>query len=536
VINSEIQAFYNKKIQDLQFNRNDVEDTDDEDELEVLDKLVNPANTGKDKASNDKILEGEKDKKLNLKNNTHVVQLNKKVENNDNYNQDKEKPINSTDKVNNNTNTNNNSNKFDQGKKSDENKIISNNNILINSTKSNTYSNTNREIKDVKDTKESIVNNDTEMSIKNRDRAFSERDLISEPSNKMNKESKETRDNIDSEIYEKQYFSLKDQFVDTENIDNMDKKENEIQEEEKENNSENPNNTTELNKPKENYIIKSLKYKPAHELQANKFRSNSSSNNNNNENFVEGLDGQIIIQQQPNRITFIVFFTIEIIYTFLFSMIPSWSDEFEDKNPVIVNNNAEANNNNQVNQENVDNNAQINEENNDRHNQIINNLREDVNNNMIKNLNNHENNLNDYNKYDEDHDPIIIDEKNIDAVNKLSLNTDTDVDDNTDNQLSELKINRDSNSKLEKVVLKSSNDTRRVNNDVESKRFNFVGDDIRTEGEIVFSENAYIDNISYNNESVVEAFKIKNENDLKENDKETLREEGKDFKTKEKME
>lgn len=66
----------------------------------------------------------------------------------------------------------------------------------------------------------------------------------------------------------------------------------------------------------------------------------------------------------------------------------------------------------------------------------------------------------------------------------------------------------------EKIVIKSSNDTRRVNNDEDGRQFLFVENENKTENEYVFSENVNIDTLSYN-EPMIE-FKKKQEEE-KEN-------------------
>jgi hypothetical protein len=62
--------------------------------------------------------------------------------------------------------------------------------------------------------------------------------------------------------------------------------------------------------------------------------------------------------------------------------------------------------------------------------------------------------------------------------------------------------NRENNTQSqnsEKIIYKSSVDTKLVNNEETQQKFHLVGDDHdRTENEFVFSENVNIDTLSYN--------------------------------------
>jgi len=186
---------------------------------------------------------------------------------------------------------------------------------------------------------------------------------------------------------------------------------------------------------------------------------------------------------------------IEFLITFCLSLYPGWCDEFENKNPVI-------NNDALIQPENANNNNEINNE--EELKNMEEKIKEDIDKNLLKELNT---------KEDEDSK-----EKKLEAANKVSINTDID-----ENVLSENnEKNNPKEGKYERVILKSSNDTRNVNHDEQSKTFNIFPDDIKTENEFIFSENAYIDNISYNNESLFEAHKRREMEKEKEKEKENI--------------
>jgi len=69
----------------------------------------------------------------------------------------------------------------------------------------------------------------------------------------------------------------------------------------------------------------------------------------------------LFIETKINKFRYVVTFFFEVIFTFFLSLIPAWSDEFENNHPIIHNNTNEANNN--ANQNNNINALNINEQN-----------------------------------------------------------------------------------------------------------------------------------------------------------------------------
>jgi hypothetical protein len=74
--------------------------------------------------------------------------------------------------------------------------------------------------------------------------------------------------------------------------------------------------------------------------------------------------------------------------------------------------------------------------------------------------------------------------------------------------------------KIERDIVKSNTDTRKVNHDDDQTKYQLVEEtENRTENEFVFSENVNIDNLSYFNEPMSEIKKKENENKLLTNNK-----------------
>lgn len=97
----------------------------------------------------------------------------------------------------------------------------------------------------------------------------------------------------------------------------------------------------------------------------------------------------------------------------------------------------------------------------------------------------------------------------------INLNKEREIDSNIYPQ--EIKARDMNTGELsERVVIKSSNDTRLVNNDEDNRKYCLVEEnENKTENEFVFSENVNIDNLSYN-EPIIESFK-KQHNEAEEN-------------------
>lgn len=150
---------------------------------------------------------------------------------------------------------------------------------------------------------------------------------------------------------------------------------------------------------------------------------------------------------------YVITYAIEFFYTFVLSLFPFWCDEFEQQNPIV-------------------NPIQINQT-------ELNNLQ--PNNIIIENS-------------DEQEDII---------ANNIKLN-----EENSNFNNSEGKVN--SIKKGEKVLIKSSNDTRLVNpSETHDNKYCLVEEnENRTENEFVFSENVNIDTLSYN-EPIIESLRKK---------------------------
>lgn len=206
------------------------------------------------------------------------------------------------------------------------------------------------------------------------------------------------------------------------------------------------------------------------------------------------------IEERPNPVLNLISFFFEILYTYILSMVPVWSDEFEFHNPIIEQpQQAQVNVIEHINHNEENSAINYNEE---MERKIDQELKQELNINFermnMMNAHSADNEMDDTSK-----------ERNIEHNLKTSINT--DLDDPKNDQILQ---NKD--TKHEKIVLQSSTDTKVV--DSTSRKFNIFPDENRTENEFIFSENAMIDNISYNNESLLEINRKQKEN--KENSSE----------------
>lgn len=167
-------------------------------------------------------------------------------------------------------------------------------------------------------------------------------------------------------------------------------------------------------------------------------------------------------QKEEGPIIYVVKFVVEIFYTFIMSLFPMWCDEFEQNNPVIITN--------QENNQEIPENQQANGNNFENPN--------------LEHLpDNHSHEMEDLNK------PLSEQDKHHSQHEQMS----------------------------EKILIKSSNDTRLVNpsEGQNVKYFLVEENENKTENEFVFSENVNIDTLSYN-EPVVEGWKKKHEKEQEE--------------------
>ena len=152
--------------------------------------------------------------------------------------------------------------------------------------------------------------------------------------------------------------------------------------------------------------------------------------------------------------------------SFVLSLYPNWCDNFEQNNPIIEGSNEDKN----LSQEEPN--------------------REEINLNGVN-----------LNKYDEENDILIenIDEK-FNQPYSSSVVSPGEIKD-----------------KNEKVLIKSSTNTKKVNNDDEQTKYLFVeeNEENRTEKEFVFSENINIDNLSYYNEPIESVKKKESDSTIK---------------------
>lgn len=178
------------------------------------------------------------------------------------------------------------------------------------------------------------------------------------------------------------------------------------------------------------------------------------------------------------------------------SLFPFWYDEFEAHNPVITQNNIQINN---INTQPPTQSQNISDE--------------------------------DVALPDGDHMKVV--ENEINKSNKIYSNEVTPTREEQDSLRPEIEMvsNKDKlpddpkSHNSEKILIKSSNDTRLVNhsedhnmnnNNVVTKYILVDENENKTENEFVFSENVNIDTLSYN-EPLLESMKKKNEKEQEEN-------------------
>jgi hypothetical protein len=146
---------------------------------------------------------------------------------------------------------------------------------------------------------------------------------------------------------------------------------------------------------------------------------------------------------------------VELIITFFLSLYPNWCDEFENRNPVI-----------------------------DRKKEI-------------------EAKLAEKKKAEEENDIVIENIENQKNAQRDQGNSSVDFD---------------GKDRIERVVNKSTTETKKVNNEDDQTKYQLVEEtENKTEKEFVFSENVQIDNLSYYNEPVSEYKKKESENKLNAN-------------------
>lgn len=102
--------------------------------------------------------------------------------------------------------------------------------------------------------------------------------------------------------------------------------------------------------------------------------------------------------------------------------------------------------------------------------------------------------------------PMIVQEREEQLENDESNEREENLADRVSSQRHEVEELKD-----EKEVIKSSTNTRKVHNDEQSKKFNIIQDENKTENEFIFSENVYIDNLSYNESMPNERKKVEDE-------------------------
>lgn len=174
----------------------------------------------------------------------------------------------------------------------------------------------------------------------------------------------------------------------------------------------------------------------------------------------EYLLNQSIIKDEilPKRLCYLIF---EIIITFFLSLYPNWCDDFEMRNPIID-------------RKKIQDNPKI---------EIIS------------------------TKNEEENDILI---ENIEVIKNFVREPNN----------SSIDLPNENKFKIERDIVKSNTDTRKVNHDDDQTKYQLVEEtENRTENEFVFSENVNIDNLSYFNEPMSEIKKKENENKLLTNNK-----------------
>jgi hypothetical protein len=185
------------------------------------------------------------------------------------------------------------------------------------------------------------------------------------------------------------------------------------------------------------------------------------------------------VKQRENPIMHKINLIFEMIYVFVFSLFPAWCDEFELRNPFPVSKNSENDGGD------------------------------------VGNINNEREHLagGGFNPEEEEKENLIHNDHNDDEEIR------GDVEIEMKNLKERIQGSEFHTSEKERLVIKSSNDTRLVNhsenpqaeNNFTSKKFTLVEEfENKTENEFVFSENVNIDTLSYN-EPVVESFQKKHE-------------------------
>lgn len=333
-----------------------------------------------------------------------------------------------------------------------------------------------------------IYESDEEKESNNEDKI--ENIIIKEHKSSSRKESKDEKDKISTDKRKKSTERSPIKKIDKEEIIKTENKEAE-----KEDDIEVIDNKSEKNDQHDlaetNNIINNVKYE---EKSLKIVRINQDNDNAQKEEKDE----------EEGRIKYFFMLISDIAYSYIISMIPPLCDAFEMLNPMPPQNrNQENNEPNPEPMQIQDNHSEIEEEskNVEVEQKLNDELRKD-----------YTNKLSEVMSLNHTHEDSQSKEKPIEKILKRSINTDID---DTNDQGNTIKPKE---TKHEKILLKSASDTRRVNVDTQSKKFNIFPDETKTEGEYEFSENAMIDNISYNNECLLEQQKKKKTDDHEKQD------------------